>query len=214
MIATFFLEIFLLLYTLTYRKLGSIATRLGAVILLCLAIFQLAEFGVCESLGLSSSVWAKIGFSAITILPAVGVHLVLTLANASKRLLLPVVYSLMIGWIAVFNIGETVHSYQCGGNYLIFNITSPLGGYYALYYYLLITLGVFLSLYYAWKTKKTNIRYALLSMTVGYLVFSIPTAFITMVYQDTARAIPSIMCGFAVLFAILLAVYTLPKYEK
>jgi len=48
-------------------------------------------------------------------------------------------------------------------------------------------------------------------LVLGYLVFLIPTALANSVKPETRRGIPSIMCGFAVLYAIILALYILPK---
>jgi len=45
---------------------------------------------------------------------------------------------------------------------------------------------------------------------VGYLVFLVPTALAYSVSPATRRGIPSIMCGFAVLFALILTLYVLP----
>jgi hypothetical protein len=47
-------------------------------------------------------------------------------------------------------------------------------------------------------------------MMVGYLVFLIPTSVVGIAFPDSQRGIPSIMCGFAVLFAAIFALYILP----
>jgi hypothetical protein len=49
MIATFFIEMALVMYTLFLRKLNK-STKIGVVLIMCLAIFQLAEYGVCEAM--------------------------------------------------------------------------------------------------------------------------------------------------------------------
>jgi hypothetical protein len=54
----------------------------------------------------------------------------------------------------------------------------------------------------------------LLAMVVGYLVFLVPTALANTVAPETRRGIPSIMCGFAVLFALILAVYITPRIGR
>jgi protein-S-isoprenylcysteine O-methyltransferase Ste14 len=57
-------------------------------------------------------------------------------------------------------------------------------------------------------------RHSILALIVGYLVFLIPTAIAYSINPATRRGIPSIMCGFAVLFALILALYLLPRANK
>ena len=55
MIATFVIEVSLAIYTLWRYKLNPV-TRLTVALLVCLAIFQLAEYNVCEGALLLSGV--------------------------------------------------------------------------------------------------------------------------------------------------------------
>ena len=52
------------------------------------------------------------------------------------------------------------------------------------------------------------------SLMFGYLVFLIPTATVNYIKPETRAGIPSIMCGFAVFFALILAFKILPLAAK
>ena len=51
-------------------------------------------------------------------------------------------------------------------------------------------------------------------MLTGYASFIIPSGIIFIYEETTQMAVPSIMCGFAVIFAIILITKILPEFEK
>ena len=81
MVATFILEVAFAIYTIARYKLTPVS-RLAVAILIGLAVFQLAEFNVCEgAFGVDSLTWARIGHVAITLLPPLGIQLATKLAG-------------------------------------------------------------------------------------------------------------------------------------
>ena len=58
------------------------------------------------------------------------------------------------------------------------------------------------------KTRKLRTIQALI---LGWLVFLVPTAIANIVNPASRSGIPSVMCGFAVLFALVLTLYILPR---
>jgi len=64
------------------------------------------------------------------------------------------------------------------------------------------------------KVKQKNQKEALYGMIIGYLVFLLPTAIANTISPETMAGIPSIMCGFAVLFALILFFYIIPRVTK
>lgn len=48
-------------------------------------------------------------------------------------------------------------------------------------------------------------------MSLGYMAFILPTAFFNIIKPETVSAIPSIMCGFAVLLAFTLTLRVMPN---
>jgi hypothetical protein len=48
-------------------------------------------------------------------------------------------------------------------------------------------------------------------MVLAYLSLLVPTTTVNLINPETVRGIPSIMCGFAVIFALILGLYILPR---
>jgi hypothetical protein len=71
---------------------------------------------------------------------------------------------------------------------------------------------------YAWfasrKIQSLWQRRALYALIAGALTFLVPTAIVNLLDPMTVAGMPSIMCGFAVLFAVILVGLVLPWYHK
>lgn len=214
MLATFIIEVGLAVYTIARYKLNPI-TRLAAAVLVLLAVFQLAEYNVCEGAwGVSSLMWAKIGYVAITLLPPLGLHLATRIAGEKKPWLVGAGYASGVVFAAIFLfVGNGMESQACLGNYVIFTIAQWALMPYAIYYYgwLVVTTT------YAWlagrAAKKAMRRSALYSLAIGYLAFIVPTTLANVIDPSTMAGIPSIMCGFAVILAVILALRVVPKTQ-
>ncbi len=215
MIATIIVESGLLIYTLWRYKLTTLS-RLVALCLLALAVFQISEYNVCTYSGLGLVNWSRIGYVAITLLPPLGLHILHVLADKPKRRLVIASYISMLGFIAYFlNYHSAFIGYQCTGNYVIFQIGLKSSLAYGLYYYgWLLTAMVYGAIWARQLAKQGSAEFRRLktirALILGYLVFLVPTALVYSVNPSSRRGIPSIMCGFAVLFAVILTVYILP----
>lgn len=216
MIATFAIEIILALYTL-WRYTFSTVTRLAALLLVFLATFQLAEFMVCRGMGGNALAWSRLGFVAITMLPPLGVHLVYAIAGAKKRPLVIPSYVAAGGFMAFFALVDgAIQGNSCLGNYVIFDVAPKAGGLYGLYYYgfLIVTL-VLGWMFLHRKTTNKPTKKALSALMVGYTIFLLPTTTtVSFLAPQTLTAIPSVMCGFAVLLALVLSFRVLPLVAK
>ena len=209
MLATIIIELSLAIYTLIRYKLNP-KKRLVLAILLLLATFQLAEYSVCGRFNLNAEAWSRVGFVAITMLPPLGLHLIKVIAGKSAKLLLLVAYLSALVWIVAFTFSSNVFAGQvCAGNYVIFRLTSTANLGYFIYYYSWLFVSIFLALYWSRKSKKQTSR-ALMLLVLGYLVFLVPTTVTNSLYPNSGRGIPSIMCGFAVLYAIILVFGVMP----
>lgn len=215
MLATFFIEIACALYVLFRYHLTSVS-RIAVTLLFGLATFQLAEYSVCEGLwGMDSLLWARIGYVAITLLPPLGIHLIMALTGRKKRSLLVVAY----GSAAVFSgiflfVGQGMLGEQCLGNYVIFKIAPWAVWPYAAYYYGWLIFGVSYAIFLARQRKYKKMRASLYSLAIGYLAFIVPTTTVNILEPSTIAGIPSIMCGFAVLLALILTMRTIPLYDR
>jgi hypothetical protein len=215
MVATLLIESVLALYTVWRYKMTE-STRLATGMLVGLAVFQLAEYHVCTGPGAEAVPWSRIGFVAITTLPAMGLHLMHVLAGRQGRRLVAGTYVVMTGFIGFFLVAHVFTGQQCTGNYVIFQFSDKVTGAYGLYYYGLLMAGIGLGWQWANNLTQKGKTYRMKSQAVrgliaGYLVFLVPVAIANTVKPQTRRGIPSIMCGFAVLLAIILVSYILPR---
>ncbi len=206
MIATFAIEIIFVVYTLWRYKLNSVS-RLVVALLVLLATFQLVEYNICGGAGIE---WARAGFVAITLLPPLGIHLAATLAGKKNWLLLLAAYGSAVLFAGFFAITHAISNQICGGNYIIFDMHPGIGFFYGLYYYGWLVVGTFIALYWSKKTKKKEIKRALQALMAGYLLLLFPTTTANLLSPGTIAAIPSVMCGFAILLAFVLVFWVLP----
>jgi len=214
MLATFIIETVAVLYVVWRYKWNEI-TRLVVLILTFLATFQLAEYMVCEGTEQGWFTWARIGYVAITLLPPLGLHLAYALVDAKKRPLLWIAYPVMAAFIGYFVFVDTsLGGHVCAGNYIIFEMMPAAGWLYSGYYFGLLVAGVVVSLQFMMRSKSKNLRRALAGLILGYGAFIVPTTLVRLIAPETQAAIPSVMCGFAVLLSILLVFMVLPAIMR
>lgn len=208
MLATFLIEFGLLFYVLWRYRQDTLA-RLTVVFLACLGIFQLAEYMLCGGLGLSRIEWVKLGYLSITFLPALGLHMTSVIAGRSIKKTLAVSYGLVGAFAFYFlAVSGSIVAHECAPNYAVLQAGSTASVLYATYYYGLLLLSVGLAAHWARKSPKK--APALRWMTIGYAAFIIPTTLANLIDPSTLNAIPSIMCGFAVLCALIIVWRVLP----
>lgn len=219
MLATLAVESLLAIYSLWRYKLTYI-TKLIVVFLLALATFQLAEYHVCTGIGSNPVAWSRLGFVAISTLPPMGLHLMHMLANKPNRKLVFAGYLTMAGFIGFFLATSAAFTgYQCTGNYVIFQFSEKVMGLFSVYYYGWLLAGI--SLGFRWanelkakgKSAITQLE-AVRGFLVGYFIFLVPAAVVNTIKPETRQGIPSILCGFAVLLALILALYILPRMSE
>ena len=215
MLATFFIEISLAIYVNWKYKFDNI-TKLVIAILFFLSVFQLSEWNVCEgAFGLDSLSWARVGFVAITMLPPLGFHLATRLAGEKRTVMIATAYTTAAMFAAFFAFsGQGIVSQACLGNYAIFKSVPGAMNLYAAYYYGWLIVGTAYCLYMAREVRQSNRAGALRALAVGYLVFILPTTLANVLDHSTVAGIPSIMCGFAVFLALILAGEVLPRYYR
>jgi len=209
MLGTCIVEIAFALWAIFRYKMNE-AGRLVVLILVFLAIFQIAEFNVCETGWIDSLLASRLGYVAITMLPPLGIHLAYALAGAKKRpLLIPAYATAALFAVFFLFIGQALSGHLCLGNYVIFQVLPGSVWLYALYYYGWMIAGV--RLCFTLQSGKLRAASALTGLAVGYLAFMVPTTTINFLDRATIEGIPSIMCGFAVVLAVTLVVWVLPK---
>lgn len=212
MIATFLIEFIGAAYIL-YRYKMSVKTRLIVALLVCLGLFQLAEYFVCTQSDVAVSA-ARAGYIAITFLPPLGYHLMSTLTASVKKRIIYALY--VIGFVisAYFlTAPQAFEGYRCTGNYVIFQIGGYQTAVYSAYYFGIISTSVLKGIRYL-QLKAKKGKAAVKWLLAGYGLFIIPVAILVVIHPDTSQALPSILCGFAVLLAIVLIAKVSPLTLK
>lgn len=213
MVATMAIELVLAIYTVWRYKMTPLG-RLAVLTLTMLASFQLAEFFVCTGTVGNATAWSRMGFAAITTLPPIGLHLMHVVAAKPRRRLIGAAYATMVGFIVFFLAFPAVfNNYQCTGNYVIFRLRPEAGGFFWVFYMGWLFTAIVLGIRWATQFMKqgdTRRLRAVQGLVIGWLVFLVPTAIANIINPASREGIPSIMCGFAVLFALILVFYILP----
>ena len=214
MIVTFLIEIGLAAYSAWRFRLTKL-NRLAILTLVLLATFQLAEFNICQGT-FPGPDWARLGFVVITLLPPLGLHMVTAITGRKRTNILLLSYvlaGLFVTFFAFFP--NSVFHELCGGNYIIFRLDLLAGRLYGLYYYGLLILSIGLAAYeYRLPKTKALTKQTLRWHILGMLVFMVPTAIVNTIDPSTIAGIPSILCGFAVLYALILALVIIPANSR
>ncbi len=211
MIITFVIEIALAIYTL--YKSHKAKSDIGIVItLVFLAIFQLSEYQICG--GSDLLFWARLGLFCITFLPVVGLYLISKLGKGSY--LLRFYYFIAIAFAAYFVfVPQSIQGVSCGGNYVIFNIQTSIHSLYGFYYFGFLLLGIWEAVKgIKLEHNKEKIKKALKWLIIGYLSFILPLTLVYILLPITRVGIASIMCGFAIIFALILTFKIAPIYHE
>lgn len=217
MILTFVLEMILMLYVFVKHSARSVVLKLVLLELFFLALFQLSEYSVCEGFLFDPNIWSRIGFASITLLPPLGVHMVQALRKDKSMMLSQISYALCAVFVATFLVFDSFSGAVCTGNYVIFSLRPLLGGAFMIYYYMLLLLAAILAVRGYGAVKSQSTKKALLGIVVGYAAFVVPATLIHLFYESAASGLPSIMCGFALIFAFILGLYVskhVPSVDK
>src|SRR5437016_502655 len=82
-LSTFIIEICFALYVFLKYK-ATTFSRLSIAILVCLGVFQLSEYLICTAY---NDMWIKMGYTAVTFLPALGMHTIATITRRHSLLI-------------------------------------------------------------------------------------------------------------------------------
>ena len=210
MLATLLIEVGFAMYVLWRYRFTPI-TRLIVALLLFLAAFQGTEFLLCGGFAVDGGTWSRIGYGAITMLPPLGIHLAYLLANKKPSVIVGVAYVTCAMFFAYFVfVTQAISGHTCYANYVTFDTADGSTIPYTLYYYGWLFIGTFLTFKWA-PTLDKHRKSALYSLMGGYLALLVPTTTVTLLWNETLAAVPSIMCGFAIILAGLLTLKVAPE---
>lgn len=213
MVATIVIELALAIYSFIRYKLSKIRT-ISILTLIVLAIFQLAEFNVCSGFLQNSVLWSRVGYATIMFLPALGLHGISVVAGRRNYVLISIVYAVSVALAAmVLLVPNIITVSVCSGHYVLLRLQSPYAELFYLYYNTVLVGSVVLAIWYMRLAAK-QLKPVFGWYIAAYLSFMIPTALIYLLRPSTFNGIPSIMCGFAIIAALILALRILPLAQN
>jgi hypothetical protein len=167
---------------------------------------------VCRGIGGDSLVWSRIGYVAITILPPVGLHMLVHITGMKQRWAIWPGYLAGAAFVAFFSLaGHSIEGHACLGNYVIFQVAPGYGGLYGVYYYGLLLAILALGWYHLRKPYPKRLKKAVTGLMAAYAVFIIPSTGAGLASPSAIAAMPPIMCGFAVLLAFIIVFTVVPR---
>lgn len=208
MLVTFIVEFALAVYIFVKHKMSNF-NRAAVMLLTFLGLFQLAEFQICQGMG--SDLWLKIGFMSITILPVIGLYMISEITG--KKDILKLGYMIALLYMMYFALApNSVDGAYCGGNYIIFHSPESVYSFYGFYYFGFLLFGI----WEAWEGIKANkeARKILSWFIAGYVSFMAPMGIVYIFSEQARGAVESIMCGFAIILAFIIAFRIVPLYKK
>lgn len=202
-LATFIIELILAFYVL-YRYGFNKFSRVAVAVLVLLGTFQLAEYMICS--GGNPQLWSKIGTASIAILPVMALHLVTLLTRKSRWTEAGYFFgALIVG--AIFFLEVPILP-ECTGKFVALKFTTTFDLIFNFYYavFLFIALEMIIR---TWRNHKGNSSELFWALMI-YASFLVPTALVYIFIATARTGVPSIMCGFAVIGAIILVFKELP----
>ncbi|MHA1401203.1 MAG: hypothetical protein ACTSQE_12710 [Candidatus Heimdallarchaeaceae archaeon] len=180
-------------------------------ILLLLQLYQLSEFLIC--IGINPQVFGRIGYVIITFLPPTGYFLAVKLTNwRYKDYYLGFAIATAFSLIYLIDTSSVV-LLDCNPLYATYYSKFPLA--YGFFYYGYLFLGVALLFYSLTlnNIERTNSKLSLL-LLIGYLSFIVPMHLMTLIDPAYLSVVPSIMCKYALLLAVILGIFSFVKPKK
>jgi len=178
-----------------------------AAILLLLAGYQLAEVAICADVP-ASGFLPRLAFLIVTPLPPLGLLLIAQLRRPRSGPTYLCAYAALaaaagiVVWIAVDRSFATAS--VCSAVYARYAHAMPRFRVYAWFYWLGLVGMILLSGRGAMTCRDPRRRRQLLSLFAGTLAFVLPSMVLSWFVPATRGALPSVLCHFALLFAVFL----------
>lgn len=204
------IELLLLINVLAFAEKNEVNNAAIRIILLLL-LYQLSEFIICFA-GIEKQTIIYAAFSVITLLPPLGLYLVLKFHDMDFR------YSWVIYLPALFfifyyplRLGEFFVT-KCTVLYAVYNY--PLGFWYGVVYYLPILASlIILGIKHLGTNNKIQKKLSL-SLVLGFYLTFIPAFAAGLLYESYQSAIESLMCKQAVILALALTYFAITNKTK
>ncbi len=205
---TFIIELTFAIYTLVlYRR--SRVGQISVLLLVCLGLFQLSESVICG--GNNFPGWTRFAFVCITLLPPLALELVTLVTGKKTWPYVGFACAAIFEALIVF-LPQIFNRTSCTGRFVIFDANAAFLYAYGTYYLGFIAIGIGQLIHALWK--RYGEREAESWLLAAYASFVAPTLFLYAFFVTTRAGFSSIMCGFAIIFAFILALKILPLEAK
>ncbi|MCE7749796.1 MAG: hypothetical protein GPJ51_15525 [Candidatus Heimdallarchaeota archaeon] len=202
----FGIEFFILVAVIIFNRKHPFFWSI-AMMLVLLQLYQLAEFLIC--IGVNENITGKIAYTIITFLPPMGYFL-------SSKVVGWKFPDYWIGFAAatgfslyyIVTPGSVVLD-SCNPFYAVYSVHHSF--YYGIYYMGILVYSIFfLAAHLIFRRNKVD-RKSSLFVLIGYLSFLVPMYLMVWVDSYFATKVPSIMCKYALLLAVILGVFSFIK---
>ncbi len=204
-ILTAIIEFIIATFIIFHYKKSSIS-KVVAILIYFLGIYQLTEFMICTSQ--SPLLWAKIGFITYTFLPAIGLEFCLRVVKKKHKtfliFLLPVIFSIYAISKENFIIKAICESYHISVRNVLFESSiSLLPLIYMIYYFGFIGFTIYL-FYKHYLNSKNKVDKGIDKYEIfGIIISMIPAIILLFIFPKLNYAFPSVYCQFSIIFAIV-----------
>jgi hypothetical protein len=210
MLATMVVEGVLAIYVLAKYRHGMFA-KMAVLLIVLLGVFQLSEYQVCGNQ--NPQFWSRLGLVITTLLPIAGLQLISFVTQKRHFLAIGYAVGAALALVVIF-VPQGVTGAFCGGNFIVFNGSAGLYEFYGAYYFAFLIFAIWESLEAMHENKGRMIRRVLRWFVIGYLSFMVPMGIVYAIYAPARAAMTSIMCGFAVILAFIVAFQIVPEYYQ
>jgi len=177
------------------------------MILALLQLHQLSEFLIC--IGVGANITARIAYVIITFLPPTGYFLCTRIVGWKF-------HDYWLGFAAA--LGLSIYYLSVPGsvdlldcNPLYANYSNDISTIYGIFYMGILVYSILFTLaHMIFRRDKVNNRIGAI-MIIGYLSFLAPMYLMVWIGSSFGLAIPSIMCKYALLLAVILGVFSFIK---
>ena len=208
-LATFFIEFLLAFYVLFKYKLTKFG-NLTVATLLCLGTFQLTEFLICTTS--YGDLATKVGYIAITLLPALGIHSITVIARKNNLMVISAYIYAALLVVGIIFIPDINLQTSCMPLYVDVKVSD----WFSILHYFYYAFYVFGAIYITLNSLRKHIGDAKEEkwLILAYAAFLVPSEGLFFLRIISSTAVPSVMCAFAVFTAIILVLFVMPRQHQ
>ncbi len=209
-LATFIIEISFALYLL-FKYRTTRFSRIGIALLVCLGLFQFSEYLICME-PQYTDLWIKIGYIAITLLPALGIHLISIITRRHTTLMSSSYIYAGVLVVAIVLIPQVALVATCQPDFVDITMSTWFGQFHGAYYIAYLLAAV----YTLWYSLHKHIGDSSEEkwLLISYAAFIVPTVVLFYLKVISHLVLPSVMCGFAALATIIFIMIVTPRYYR